>query len=89
MIYSPLVNFVRTHDYAMFLKKSITWNVCKVHALLGSVYGINLQQSRFFHLIRQSSQSGVDARFQLWPLLDFSTVQQLEQVVFNPDLAVD
>lgn len=83
------MNFVRTHDYAMFLKKSITLNVCKVHGLLGSVYGINLKQSGLFHLIRQSSQSGEDARFQLWSLLDFSTVQQLEQVVFNPDLAVD
>lgn len=70
-------------------KKSITWNVCKGHALLGTVYGINLKQSQSFQLIRQSTQSGEEARFQLWSLLDFSTVQQLEQAVFNPDPAVD
>lgn len=42
-------------DCAVFLKKPITWNVCKVHALLRSHCGMNLEQTRFSHLIRQAS----------------------------------
>lgn len=49
-IYSPLVNFVvhETNNISCFWKKkkkSITSNVCKVHVLLGRIYGINLKQS--------------------------------------------
>lgn len=60
-------------------KKSIPLNVCKVPALLGSVYGINLKQAGFLHLIRQSSLRGEGARFQLGSLLDLSPVQQLDK----------
>lgn len=56
---------------------------------VNSIYGINLKQSGFFHLVRHSRQSGLDTRSQLWSLLDISTVWQLEQVVFNPDLVLD
>lgn len=68
IIYSTLVNFVghETHNYAMvFFKKSIISNVCKVHVLLGRIYGIDLKQSQVFHLIRPSRQSGEDTQSRL------------------------
>lgn len=91
-ISSTLVNVAEwePHNHAMFLRKSIILTSAKfMRCWVYSIYGINLKPSGFFHLVRHSRQSGEDTRSQLWSLLDISTVRQLEQVVFNPDLVLD